>query len=58
VKTLLLGLLLGLLAAYPHLAEPLATGVHWLAAQPLLWAFGAGAAARPRLARRLTRRAL
>jgi hypothetical protein len=52
VKTILLGLMIGLLAAYPHLAVPLAAGAHWLAAQPLLWAFTAGAIARPRLALR------
>lgn len=55
-KTLLLGLLLGVLAAFPHLAAPLVPAARAIAMQPLLWAFAAGLIARPRLARRLTRR--
>jgi hypothetical protein len=55
----LLGLVLGLLAAFPTLgatvaAVTAAAGV-WLAAQPLLWAFAAGAFLRPHIARHFTR---
>jgi len=53
MKTVLLGLLLGVLAAFPNLAVPLADTVRWFAVQPLLWAFCAGVVARPRLVRRL-----
>lgn len=56
MKTVLLGLLLGVLAAYPHLAVPAVPVVRALATQPLLWAFCAGLAARPRITRRLFRR--
>lgn len=56
MKTVPFGLLLGLLAAFPHLTMPLADTARWLAVQPLLWAFTAGAITRPRLARRITRR--
>jgi hypothetical protein len=59
VKTILLGVLLGLVAAFPHLAgqgaAPAGTAAHWVAAQPLLWAFAAGLLARPWIARRLHR---
>jgi hypothetical protein len=55
-KTVLLGLLLGVLAAFPALAAPVVPAVRSLAAQPLLWAFCAGLLARPRLSRRLFRR--
>jgi hypothetical protein len=57
VKTLVLGLLLGVLVAFPHLLQPLIPLAQEAARQPLLWAFTAGALARPRIARRLTRRA-
>jgi hypothetical protein len=56
VKTILLGLLLGLLAVYPHLATAAAApAMSWLVGQPIAWAFTAGILARPRIARRLTR---
>jgi hypothetical protein len=59
VKHLLLGLLLGLVAVFPHLAGQGAALIPpaavWAAGQPLLWAFVAGAIARPRIARRLHR---
>jgi hypothetical protein len=56
VKALLLGLLLGLLAAYPHLAVAAAVpALAWLLGQPVVWAFAAGLIARPCTARRLTR---
>jgi hypothetical protein len=59
VKALVLGVLLGLVAVFPHLAGQgaalIALAAHWVAAQPLVWAFAAGVIARPRLARRLTR---
>lgn len=55
MKTILLGLLLGLLAAFPHLALPLAAGTHWITLQPIAWAFTAGLLTRPHIARRLTR---
>jgi hypothetical protein len=58
VKSIVLGLLLGVLVAYPHLLLPVATLAQHLAAQPLLWSFVAGVIARPRIARRLTRRLL
>lgn len=55
MKTILLGLLLGLLAAFPHLVLPLVVeGLH--SVEPLGWAFVAGLIARPRLARRIPRR--
>lgn len=57
MKTLILGLLLGVLAAFPHLLQPLIPMTQEAAHQPLLWAFTAGALTRPRIARRLTRRA-
>jgi hypothetical protein len=56
MKTLLLGLLLGLLAAFPHLAAPLVAAGLSLAVQPLVWAFCAGLVARPHIARRFSRR--
>ncbi|MBY8879733.1 hypothetical protein [Actinacidiphila acidipaludis] len=56
MKTVLLGLLLGLLAAFPHLAAPLLAAGRVVAVQPLLWAFCAGLAARPRIVRRFSRR--
>lgn len=49
----ILGLMLGLLVAFPHLALPVVSVAHWLALQPLAWAFCAGVVARPRIARRL-----
>lgn len=52
----ILGLMLGLLVAFPALALPVVSAAHWLALQPLVWAFVAGAIARPRIARRLPRR--
>ncbi|MDX3235673.1 hypothetical protein PV392_08230 [Streptomyces sp. ME03-5709C] len=53
MKALLLGALLGVLVALAPGAclAVLAT----VASQPLAWAFAAGVAARPRLARRFTR---
>lgn len=60
MRYVLLGLLLGLAIAFPHLAllaaAPLGTAALWLAGQPIAWAFAAGLAARPRIARRLSRR--
>lgn len=55
--TVLLGLLLGLVVAFPALAVPVASVAHWLALQPLVWAFVAGLAARPRITRLRVRRA-
>jgi hypothetical protein len=59
VKHLVLGVLLGLVAAFPALAgrgtAPIETAAHWVAAQPLLWAFAAGVITRPRIARRFHR---
>lgn len=57
MKTLILGLLLGVLVAFPHLLPPLIPLAQEAAHQPLLWAFAAGVIARPWIARRLTRRA-
>lgn len=60
MKHIVLGVLLGLLAAFPHLAAqgaaPIETAARWLLGLPLVWAFGAGLIARPRLTRRLPRR--
>lgn len=60
MKTVLFGVLLGLVAAFPALAgqgaAPIASAGLWLAAQPLLWVFALGFAARPRLARHIYRR--
>lgn len=56
MKTLLLGVLLGLCVAFPHLAGQgaalIASAAVWAAGQPVVWAFAAGLLARPRLARR------
>jgi hypothetical protein len=52
VKYVVLGLLVGLCLAFPALAALVVAAGHWLAAQPLLWAFCAGIVARPHLARR------
>jgi hypothetical protein len=54
--TVFLGLALGLLVAFPALAVPVMSVAHWLALQPVVWAFAAGIVARPRIARRLPRR--
>jgi hypothetical protein len=60
VKHIMLSLLVALVLVFPHLGAQvaaLAAAVAvWAAGQPLLWAFAAGIAARPRLARRLARR--
>lgn len=60
MRWVLLGVLLGLCAAFPHAAgqgaAPVLAAGHWLAGQPLLWAFCAGIVARPHLARRIPRR--
>jgi hypothetical protein len=60
VKHVVFGVLLGLCAAFPHLAgqgaAPLALAARWVACQPLAWAFTAGAVAGPRIARRTFRR--
>lgn len=60
-RTVLAGLLLALLAAYPHLAltaaVPAGYALRWLVAQPTVWALAVGLYARPHLARRLIRRA-
>lgn len=60
MKHLILGLLLGLVAAFPHLAvqgaAPVEAAARWLLAQPALWAFAAGTIVRPRLTRRLRSR--
>jgi hypothetical protein len=53
MRAVLLGLLLGLLAAFPHLALPAVTAAHWLAMQPVVWAFVAGVVARPRIVRHI-----
>lgn len=55
-RTVVAGLLLGVLAAFPALAAPVVPAVRSLAAQPLLWAFCAGLIAGPRLSRRMFRR--
>lgn len=61
MKHLLFGVLLGLSVVFPHLAGQgaalIPAAAAWAAEQPLLWAFAAGLLARPRIARRLTRRA-
>jgi hypothetical protein len=54
--TVFLGVLLGLLVAFPALAEPITTVAHWLVLQPLVWAFATGVIARPRIAQHLPRR--
>jgi hypothetical protein len=60
VKHVIAGVLLGLCAAFPHLAGrdavPLAPAALWVAAQPLVWAFVAGAVVGPRLVRAVFRR--
>lgn len=60
MKHLLLGVLLGLCAAFPHLAgqgaAPIESAARWVAVQPAVWVFAAGFFARPHLARRLFRR--
>lgn len=59
-RYVLLGLLFGLLVLFPHLALLAALCVRytvvWLAGQPTVWAFAAGAIARPRIARHVPRR--
>lgn len=59
MKHLVLGLLLGLVAVFPHLAGQgaalIPSAASWAAGQPLLWAFAAGVIARPWIARRLHR---
>lgn len=59
MRHLILGLLLAALVLHPGLAlllaAPLGAAALWLLAQPLLWAFTAGAITRPHLARRFTR---
>lgn len=56
MKYIALGLLLGLFAAFPHLAvlaaAPAVTAGLWTAGQPAAWAFLAGLTARTRLPRR------
>lgn len=58
MKTVLFGVLLGLVLAFPHLAGRdaalLSPAAVWVAAQPLVWAFVAGAVVGPRVARRMT----
>ncbi|MFJ5608005.1 hypothetical protein ACIQCJ_01180 [Streptomyces sp. NPDC093221] len=53
MRHIVLGALLGLALAFPHLAgqgaDPAATAAHWVACQPVLWAFTAGLLARPRI---------
>jgi hypothetical protein len=60
VKHVVFGVLLGLCGAFPHLAgwgaAPLAPAAVWVAAQPLVWAFAAGAVVGPRLVRAVFRR--
>lgn len=60
MRIVVLGLLLGLLAAFPALSLPLlAAGGHaarLLAAQPVVWAFAAGVVTGPRILRRLRAR--
>lgn len=57
-KYVVLGLLLGLLVAFPPLAVQLGhlalAAAVWAAGQPAVWAFALGLLARPRIARRLT----
>jgi len=53
MKALILGLLLAALVVHPQLATAAAPILVWAAAQPAVWAFVAGAVARPHLARRL-----
>jgi hypothetical protein len=54
--TVILGVLLGLLVAFPSPAEPVGTAARRLPTQPVVRAFAAGIIARPRIARRLPRR--
>lgn len=56
MRSVVCGLLLAVLVAFPHLLLPLVPLAQDAAVQPLLWAFAAGIIARPRIARRLTRR--
>lgn len=60
MKHLLFGILLGLLAAYPHLAmqgaAPIEAAARCALGLPIVWAFAAGLLARPRVARLLPRR--
>jgi hypothetical protein len=57
MRYVVLGLLLAACLLFPHAAvltaAPVLAAARWVAAQPLVWAFVAGIAARPRLARRL-----
>ena len=57
MKWTLLGILLGILAAYPQLAAlataALGAGLVWAASSPPVLAFAAGLLARPALARRM-----
>ncbi|WP_329187025.1 hypothetical protein [Actinacidiphila glaucinigra] len=53
MKALMLGILLGVVVALAPAA--CLTVLVAVASQPLVWAFAAGVAARPRLARRFTR---
>lgn len=50
---ILLGLLIAALALHPAAASAAAPAARWLAAQPLIWGFLAGAVTRPHLGRRL-----
>jgi hypothetical protein len=58
VRHIVLGVLLGLCGAFPHLAgqgaAPLAPAALWAASQPAVWLLAA-AVARPRHVRRLLR---
>ncbi|MFF7192681.1 hypothetical protein ACFZAM_03050 [Streptomyces sp. NPDC008079] len=54
MRHIVLGALLGLAPAFPHLAagqgaDPAATAARWVACQPVLWALVAGLLARPRI---------
>jgi fructose-specific phosphotransferase system IIC component len=58
-RAVIVGLVLGLLAAFPSLGAPVlalasAAGL-WLVAQPFVWAFAAGAFLRPHIGRHFTR---
>ncbi|MFF7192673.1 hypothetical protein ACFZAM_03005 [Streptomyces sp. NPDC008079] len=59
MKHIVLGVLLGLCGAFPHLAQqgaaPLGTAALWATAQPVVWLLLAAAVARPRHVRRLFR---
>lgn len=60
MRHVLLGVLLGLVAVFPHLAgrgaAPIESAALWVASQPIVWAFTAGLLTRTPARRYLTRR--